>query len=513
MILHPPPPETPGSTRLRTHGDRRRRGRRVAGLALVCLALAGTARLDAAEEIVSGGCRVRLLGRDDADEISPLYRKVIVKPYEKHRQVVREGLARMTPLLCAAVRRVVFVEDPSRAVEDGWVRPSEPDLAYVNYDPLARAGGAYARLRSIQAFLHEATHAADLLLQAHHTPAGALAAIAGDDLYADGEADADDWPADAGRLAESIVADNRIAGGMRAEWSRLHRTFEELGLAGAYQGKEKNDAELAPAKVATQGFMSPYGASEPGEDIAEFASWMMAAPVFARNADDLAGGEGAKDFACQAMRGDPGPAVHADLSAAFTKANFLLSAGFVSREAYERCVGKLHIEGRGEGVFVYELASGTPRLARAFDQGVRAEIGTDAKLGQYVFLLEASGRASFAGKEHAATVELRLPLGASDRAIDQVSWPRGIYSLRSLGSDFRLEMPEAPAGTFVAIPFAPDHTSGATVLVAYATNHRLEGSIFLRHAIRPYAPLPVPQTGLPLRFTFKLRRTPAEPDR
>jgi hypothetical protein len=44
------------------------------------------------------------------------------------------------------------------------------------------------------------------------------------------------------------------------------------------------------------------------------------------------------------------------------------------------------------------------------------------------------------------------------------------------------------------------------LLVGHATDQRIDGSIFLQQAIRPHAPLPVPQTGLPLRFTFSVQK-------
>jgi hypothetical protein len=112
--------------------------------------------------------------------------------------------------------------------------------------------------------------------------------------------------------------------------------------------------------------------------------------------------------------------------------------------------------------------------------------------------LQAGGRASFDGQEYPATVKLRVAMVPADHNLETVSWPRGLYDLFALGNRFAVEMPDAPAGTFVS--------SRGLVLVGYATNQRIDGSIFLQQAIRPFAPVPVPQTGLPLRFTFSVQK-------
>ncbi len=487
------------------HGIRRSQA---VGLAAMLLATASHAA-HAAEEIGIGTCGVRLLTPDDADELPRGYRDVVVRPYSKHRLVIEAGLQHMTPLMCAAVQRVVFVNDYRYAAEDGWVLPSAADLVFINYDPLKRGFGAYPVVKAIQAFLHESAHAADFLLQSRHAERSLLEGFGGEDLYDKGEADAEQWPAGAGHLADRIVTENRLRGGFRSEWLRLHRTFQSLKLAGDFRTGEWGGGEAEANAVATQGFMSPYGATSPGEDIAEFASWMIAAPLFNQQWDGEAvpASQQPKDFACQAMQAHGGPSIPGNLAAVYTKANLLRSTGMVSKKDIERCVGTLRIAGSGEGVFVYDLDNGQPQLRRTFTSNLSARIGTHAKLGQYVFLLEASGRASFAGKEHPATVKLRLPLGPADRQIDRISWPRGVYSLQAFGADFRVEMPEVPAGTFVSLPVSPNGVPSCTLLISQASNTRIEGSVFLQKALRLYAPVPVPQTGLPMRFTFKLLKS------
>lgn len=134
------------------------------------------------------------------------------------------------------------------------------------------------------------------------------------------------------------------------------------------------------------------------------------------------------------------------------------------------------------------------QLNRNFSQDVEITIGTNSKIGQHVFSLQARGSARFGEAEHPATVKLEVALAESDKDIGLVSWPRGVYRIGGKRNQFRVEMPEANAGTYVA--------TEAYLLVPYATSKRIEGSIHLVKAFRPFAPMAVPQTGLPVRFTF-----------
>jgi hypothetical protein len=443
-----------------------------------------TGGLQAAETLSAGSCSVRLLTAADADELPRRYRDVVVPPTERFRQAIRTALGLMPELTCQAARRLVFVEDASYVAEDGWVPASAPDLIFLNYS------SHLSTAKVSQSFLHEATHAADQLLNAQRADVGLIGRLTAENLYPNGAADAAAWPAAAQLLAKKIVADNRLGGGLRAEWVRIQRSFQAFGLASDYTQPGKASA----VEPASAGFTSAYGSSDPGEDIAEFASWMLAGRLFVAGDRDL------QNRACRAMQLYKSSMVPSDLAALFTKANFLLSTGLVTPAAYQACVGQLRLPDDGVGIHVYGVDGETGRSQRHFTDDVKVGIGTYEKLQDYVFTYAAGGKAEAGGKEYPATVYLRLVLAPASRELALVSWPRGVYDLRTLGNRFDVESPDYPAGSFAGIE--------GTILVAYATRQRIEGSVFLKQAVRVHAPapVPIPQTGLPLRFVFRATR-------
>ena len=486
------------------------RWRRLACLGLLLTASAGT---PAAEWLGSGDCQVRLLHPSDEDQLPSSYAGKVKQPESEHRMVVKEALALMPPLTCAAVQRIVFVRTMKGHVdEEGWVSNSLPDLVNINLDvsdPQRLADekmGAYYTVKTMQAILHESTHAADFLLHAHGAEAGLLGSLAGSEHYKQNmttaNPDPEMWPAAARSLARQAVTDNRLGGSLRAEWIRIQDAFWAFGLGGDYRGPKGPDEPTADASLAKDGFTSRYGATRAGEDIAEFAAWMLATPLLVREWDGrVMPAIAVDDLACRRMRTHDKTSVPAELALLYTKATLLYSTGLVTQEAYDRCVGKLRLEQPGEGVFVWEFI-GEPKddniqLKRNFNNNVKLSIGTHPQRQQYVFQLEAGGTSSYRDVEIPSAVRIRLALAPADRELELVSWPRGIYDLAAFGNRFALEVDDTPSASFFA--------TKALLLVTHASNQRIEGSIFLQQALRSSTP-PVPQTGLPMRFTFSVKK-------
>jgi hypothetical protein len=485
-----------------------------AAVVLAIFLMLSPADVPASETVGSGNCTVRLLHPGDESELPARYEGKIVNPVSKHRLVVKEALALMPPLTCAAVQRLAFVRTiRGHAGEEGWVSNDTPDLVNINVDvidPLRRAGddfGAYWTVKPMQAVLHESTHAADFLLHAHGAKTGVLGTLAGTEYYKDSittpNPNLEQWSANAQRLAKQSVEANRLGGSLRAEWGRIQNAFQAFGLGGAYRGPRQADETDDYAQLVKDGFTSRYGATSVGEDIAEFAGWMLAAPLMEREWDGKAMPPKAiDDHACKSMSAYGKEAVPSNLALLFTKANLLLSAGFVTQGAYDRCVGRLKLLNHDQGIYVWDHVGdpsvGDWEFKRSFTTDTRASIGAYEKLDQYVFDMSAWGNAEFGGKTYPTVIELRVAIAPLDKDIKTVSWPRGIYDLHALGNRFSVSVPDAPAGTFFS-------TQGL-LLIGYATGKRIDGSLILQQAIRPHAPLPVPQTGLPQKFTIALRK-------
>jgi hypothetical protein len=174
------------------------------------------------------------------------------------------------------------------------------------------------------------------------------------------------------------------------------------------------------------------------------------------------------------------------LSAVYTKLSFLQDLGLVWPEDVEVCMGpNLGIPVFTPGMHFWE----DDALQRSFTTGVTAAIGSDES-GRHVFVMDAEGEATFGDETFPATARLLLHLDAAEVPLEQVSWPRGIYSLAPLqGNAFQLRLEDAPAGNFDVID--------GFALVAEASNDRIAGSVFIREAFRAQAPVPVPQSFEP----------------
>lgn len=480
-------------------------------LSVVILIGLGAAPVSASETLGAGDCQVQLLHPGDDDDLPSRYEGKIIDPFPKHRMVVEEALKLMPPLTCAAVQRVAFVRTMrGHAGEEGWVSNDTPDLVNINVDvvdPLRRGGddyGAYWTVKPMQTMLHESTHAADFLLHAHGARTGLLGTLAGTEYYKDSmttpNPDPELWSASAQSLAAAAVKTNRLGGSLRAEWSRIQNAFRAFGLGGAYRGPRQADETDDYAQLVKDGFTSRYGATSYGEDIAELAGWMLAAPLMERDWGGVSmPAHAVDDHACKKLKAHGSASVPSNLALLFTKANLLLSTGLVTRQAFDNCVGRLKLLDHGEGIYVWNhVGDGNWERTRSFTTDVKATIGNYENLGQYVFDMSAWGNADFGGTNYPTVIQLRIAIAPSGHDLETVSWPRGIYDLHALGNRFSVTVPDAPAGTFFSIK--------GLVLVSYATGKRIDGSLILQQAIRPHAPIPVPQTGLPQKYTLALRK-------
>ena len=165
----------------------------------------------------------------------------VIDPKANQRQMVREAEERLTPFLCQAVTRLVYLDKDSADAGVGWTNPAKPDLVNLSatgqgrenmldlqgpnrdYAPMYRAG-------TIHAVIHEAAHAATFLLEANN---GLEKEFSLTDLLSGDSR----WTDEAISMAQDIVKSNRLKGGFELEWTRVHQSFVETGLAQAYHGR------------------------------------------------------------------------------------------------------------------------------------------------------------------------------------------------------------------------------------------------------------------------------------
>lgn len=466
---------------------------------LVAAACAAVISLSAVA--VGQACELRLLGLDDAAEVFDGVRSTLVEPGPSQRQVVAEASPYLTELHCLAVEKVAFVADPGdESGTMGWVYVThDNDTLYVDarparaseedLDPARRpriVGNVWAT--AVGTVVHEATHAAIHLLHTQVVEGDCFVGPFG----CDEPTDATQWAASAVGTAARAVDRLRLASGFLTEWMRLHGAFVEAGMANDYGGRGSPAVSGGASSVAAGGFMTPYGSTLPGEDVAEMVAKAQTQGIEANAFAGVAVSSPPEDFACQAL-GASGASLTGATAAAYTKLALLRDVGLVDGDAFARCVGSTGIDTRDEEGAHFFDGDG---FARSFDD-LEVTMGRHAPSGRVVFQLEGSGRAGFDGAEHPAELLVRLDLADGDEPIERVSWPRGIYRLGTGANLVSLTLDGASAGSFVA--------SHGFVLVTTATAERIEGSIVLQRADRPFAPMGVPYAADDLpRITFRV---------
>lgn len=456
--------------------------------------------LSVAAIAASANCDPQVLGPSEADQVEEQYQQKVVRPTDLHKELVRRAFAMAPPFLCQAVERVVFVADAGASgATMGWTYQSVGDLIYIsalmttasveNLNPvlLARRYPSLSdaqvqetatknQAEVIQSILHEAAHSAHYLIDSQR-----------DRSLFSVRPDADAWDASAITAARAKVAELRLGAGLlEGEWTRLHSAFVAHGMGRAYGGGRSD--------LLAGGFMSAYGATKPSDDVAEMTSWAIAAPLY----DGLS--TPAKDDACKALRSAGSDDISAANAAVIVKLFLLEDLGFISEADRERCVGPVQPTGAtSEGFHVY---SGS-RLAHTASRSMTAGIGRDTEFFKWVFTLDADGQVVYGGDPTDAHYALKLLLaeGAWTTPIsdvDDVSWPRGIYTLvrPNEPNSFWINAEDKGATLWATRGF---------VLVFRASNRLIQGSIVPQMFLRPFTAVPVPEVP-PSRITFVLRR-------
>lgn len=413
-----------------------------------------------------------------------------VEPGPVQRAAVQAAFGLMPRLLCHGVARIAFGEVPDDPGLGGVVSIRSGDFVLINALPFSEevvAADTKMRMRLLQTIVHEAAHAAEVMLN---------------DEGQNGASFAGNWSFDGRNVAQDTIDHVRLEKSVRSEWLRMQNSFVGLGWARTYakdifvfESKEAATQEIAawsPEQTASNGAMSRYGATYYADDIAEMVAWPIVGPVI-REAGIQVENNFLEDSACQRARAYSEGNVPSRYAAIFAKLNFVRDLGMILDEDYDRCVGdslRLRAETPGMHFWVED------EYRRSFGQGVTAQLGT--LNGRRVFEMVAEGEGEFGEESYPATGRLLIDLGSADTEIELISWPRGVYTLApQQPHSFQLRLDGAQAGNFDVID--------GFVLVAESSNDTIAGSVFIRIAMRNQAPIPVPQTfDPPLTIQFRI---------
>jgi hypothetical protein len=249
-------------------------------------------------------------------------------------------------------------------------------------------------------------------------------------------------------------------------------------MSEAYWGDGwKKKIELTTTQFAAAGFTSAYSGKEAIEDIAEMTSWAIIRDA-ASNPEDAA---------CRVMNRNAGASISRDEAAIFTKLGFVRTLGFITEDAYRKCVGNLKIEVPGEGLFSYVDGN----LSVAYTGNPRAGVGRGTGEDEQWLIADitADGMPSTSSKgDFSGTMSLQLnvtplvdavtdPGKKADRlaiAPADVSYPRGVYYIGfRYGKLNRLQLTRRDDGGVIM-----DVAQGIA-LVSRASSEGIEGSIFV----------------------------------
>lgn len=419
----------------------------------------------------------------------------------------KAALLRMTPLLCLSIRRIAFGRVADHRSITGAVNSfGSGDLILINlahqrfYEEDLEARES-SRLMLQGTLIHEAAHAAETLLGAESKDGGPTAG---------GKKYSGSWNLPARKLARETIKKVRLENGLYKEWQRLHRSFVDESWAArydndAYQKSLDFLADLldepsrfqnaSSQQIAEGGFMGRYGAGNWAEDLATFVTGVYIGPEMASGIKAAGISEDLReDSACREMQAHQDKNVTAKLAAVYTKVMFLVDIGLIKEQDAKLCTGSNFglVDVSGQGFYFFEQGE----LQRSFENSVKAGMG--AKGIGNVFEMRSEGQASFGGKSYPANMKLSLGVGVG--ALEQRSWPRGVYKLGLVGPNgLVLRLDGAKAGNFNA--------KDAYVLVASSSAEYISGSVFLTQAWRAEAPMPVPQVfDPPLHIRFQLKK-------
>lgn len=419
----------------------------------------------------------------------------LVDPGPNQKQIVEDAKAYFSDLHCQAVTRIAFLnEDGEDGTRMAWVGGTVRDLLNIAATSSKasetnlglRTQGAIYKANLVSTLVHEATHAADNLL---NFVAPRREVQTSERLFSHNE-----WSSGALSLAKNIIKINLLDRGLRHEWKQIHERAVQLDFALPYH--HQGDSNMSADEIIKMGVASGYGGDEAAEDIAEMTAGIIAARAWPQYG--AIPPTPAEDLICERMQAVAGPGIPGELALIYAKVGLLNSVDLISDLEYDYCVGNLKIRAPGNGFFTLKNQQQT----NTYTGNVQGRIGHTADGTRWAFQLEATGLVDLSGEgEKQARIELTIPLAPASEP--RPSFPRGIYGIgRGING--------VGAGATINIYYRDEGkeklavtAESGLVLVSRASTKLVEGSISIARFVNWTSLLAMPESAGDMVITFR----------
>jgi hypothetical protein len=307
-------------------------------------------------------------------------------------------------------------------------------------------------LDGMKTMIHESMHAATYLLEnsTKGDPINTRCRVAYLNILTDEDYIPDRWDAPATRAAEENIEKMGLQEGFIGEWCRMHKQFVEAKLSEEYDPALTVDN---PTARPLKGFISEYGRADPYEEIAEIASLIQfnhhnsldpltvidlphLDPNIVVEADRRRYGhvEITRDYhnVCKEQLQTTQKLGLKDLAALYTKINLLLDLGFITKDAYNTCIGtgKVGLENGGKvttGFHVLDFETGAFKHSYELTNIGHAPVSSGSD--ERSFILIGKGSIEDGGKVNNMDMWLRFNKTITNESEKKYNLPRGIYKL------------------------------------------------------------------------------------
>ena len=218
-----------------------------------------------------------------------------------------------------------------------------------------------------------------------------------------------------------------------------------------------------------------------GDDISEMIAWSIVGPWWYDNDVSYTStsvGDMPADHACQELASDT--EIENENVTVLAKLALLRDLGVLSESQYSACTNDVSVP-VGSGAFspgfhVYDEDTYMGDFIDDVDAGIQSHYAS-----YFTFYMNAAGTSSFDGKNYPTDLSMQIEIGNYTEDTDQVSWPRGVYSISPLTqSEFFWIQEDNAYGSWYAI--------SGEIFVHSATNDQIFGTANVDVVWEKYTP-------------------------